>query len=52
LAKAKENYMTVKEKYLQDVAGLALHTAFFNEIDGVMNIKWQSIEVRAIVLHM
>lgn len=42
----------VQEKCLKDVAGLALHTAFFNEIEAELNIKRQSIEVRAIVLHM
>lgn len=52
LARAKKSYMTVKEKCLQDVAGFALHTAFLNESDAALNIKRQSIEVRAIVLHM
>lgn len=41
-----------EETILRDVAGLALHTAFFNEFDAALNIKRQSIEVRAIVLHM
>ncbi|XP_037044122.1 hydroxylase/desaturase CTB9-like [Bradysia coprophila] len=52
LARARKNYMTVKENCLQDVAGFALHTAFLNESEADLNIKRQSIEVRAIVLHM
>lgn len=50
LAKVKSNLS--QENSLKDVAGLAIHTAFRNEIDAVLNIKRQSIEVRAIVLHM
>lgn len=53
LAIAKKNNTKLEERFLQDgIAGLALHTAFFNKFDAALNIKRQSIEVRAIVLHM
>lgn len=53
LARVRRNNTKLEEMFLQDgIAGLALHTAFFNEFDAAINIKRQSIEVRAIVLHM
>lgn len=53
LANAKMAYKKLIDgKQLEDVAGLALHTAFFNKTEAEFKIKRQSIEVRAIVLHM
>lgn len=52
LAQLKNNCVVVNEDSLKDVADLAPHTSFFNESDAALNIRRQSIEVRAIVLHM
>jgi len=52
LAHAQTNSVKVNKDLLQEVAGLAPHTAFFHEEDAALNIRRQSIEVRAIVLHL
>lgn len=54
LAQAKHNSLLPNQQspFQADIAGLSPHSAFFNEKDAMIGVPRQSIEVRAIVLHM